>query len=88
MYQLTQNGVLRLEDNVWIPNDVRNRDWQDYQEWLKEGNTPEPAPVELSAVAIANGNARQARHEQQRLTDFNSRMTTLEQDVRNLKTGA
>lgn len=35
-------GVLRLPDNAMIPDDPMNRDWQAYQEWLAEGNTPLP----------------------------------------------
>jgi len=43
MYKLTLFGVKRIADNAFIPNDESNRDWQEYQEWLKKGNTPLPA---------------------------------------------
>ena len=34
--------ILRLPDNACIPNDPENTDWQAYQEWLAQGNTPLP----------------------------------------------
>jgi hypothetical protein len=44
MYALTpeDNVVLRLEDNAFIPVDIRNRDYQRYLDWLEEGNKPTP----------------------------------------------
>ena len=36
------NIIYRLPDNVWIPNDPNNTDWQNYQTWLAAGNTPLP----------------------------------------------
>jgi hypothetical protein len=36
------NVIKRLPDNLWIPNDPANTDWQAYLAWLAEGNTPLP----------------------------------------------
>jgi hypothetical protein len=57
-YKLTRGGVYRLVDMAFIPQDVDNGSWRDYQDWLVQGNTPipddPPAPLskdELDAVA-------------------------------------
>jgi hypothetical protein len=34
--------IQRIEDKAIIPTDPNNRDYQEYLEWLAEGNTPEP----------------------------------------------
>lgn len=35
--------VKRIADNAFIPFDERNADYQQYQAWIAEGNTPAPA---------------------------------------------
>ncbi len=34
--------IKRLPDGASAPNDPANTDWQAYQEWLAQGNTPLP----------------------------------------------
>ncbi len=35
--------ILRKEDNAYIPKDEGNKDYQEYLEWVAEGNTAEAA---------------------------------------------
>ena len=42
MYKLAERGVVRLSDNAFIPEDPANKDWQEYQKWLAQGNKPQP----------------------------------------------
>ena len=37
----TDKMVLRKADNAYIPFDPANTDYQEYLEWVAEGNTPE-----------------------------------------------
>lgn len=45
MYKLTKfnNGVIRTDDNAYIPFDEANIDYQEFVRWCEQGNTPEPA---------------------------------------------
>jgi len=51
MYKLVKNPetnelfpvIIRLSDMTSIPMDAANTDYQEYLEWVAEGNTPEPA---------------------------------------------
>ncbi|WP_375591610.1 DUF4376 domain-containing protein [Chitiniphilus eburneus] len=42
-YALVQNGVKKLPDGPYIPLDPGNADYQQYLEWVAEGNTALPA---------------------------------------------
>ena len=53
-YRLTDTDtIIRLADNAFIPADPANMDYADYQAWLAEGNTPDPAPVPAPEEALA-----------------------------------
>jgi len=50
MYKLIKDVILnevtnvkRISDGAYIPLDEANTDYQEYLEWVAEGNEPEPA---------------------------------------------
>jgi len=60
MYKLNQNSVTRLADGASIPLANGNRDYEEYKQWLSEGNTPEPEFTEVELQANAK-NAKQTQ---------------------------
>jgi hypothetical protein len=51
-YQLLDGGgVYHRPTKRSIPDDPANRHWQEYQNWLAAGNTPEPADVPTRQAA-------------------------------------
>ena len=41
--EVKTNCICRVSDGATIPFDPANRDYQEYLEWVAEGNTPTPA---------------------------------------------
>jgi hypothetical protein len=41
-YKINGSGVYDTEKHRSIPNSMDNRHWREYQEWLADGNTPDP----------------------------------------------
>jgi len=39
-------GVIRLNDETFIPPSIGNVDYQEYLRWVEEGNIPEPSDSE------------------------------------------
>ena len=39
----TVETIHRIADNAFIPKSPDNTDYQEYLEWIAEGNTPKPA---------------------------------------------
>ena len=50
LYKLILNSrdVFRTTDDAVIHADNNNPEWVIYQQWLEEGNTPDPVDIELS----------------------------------------
>lgn len=63
MYQRITNsqGIRRVADGAVIPADPTLGAWQQYQDWLAQGNEPEPAPPALFDRAAAMQRLRDRR---------------------------
>lgn len=62
MYRLTHtDSVIRIADDACIPADPANTDYQQYTQWLAEGNTPEPATAAVFNQAAALARLREVR---------------------------
>ena len=44
---IEENRIKRTSDNAFIPFDPANKDYQEYLEWVADGNTPEEADEKL-----------------------------------------
>lgn len=67
MYKLTKTtSIIRLADNALIPVDSRNVDFQEYENWLAEGNTPQP----IDAETVEQVQARITQQVQELLDNF------------------
>jgi len=50
-YRLQELGVYDTENNRAIPDSVQNVQWIEYQQWLTDGNTPDPIPIDAPPTA-------------------------------------
>lgn len=51
MYKLNKNSVTRLVDGAFVPFASGNADYEEYKQWLADGNTPEPEFTESELQA-------------------------------------
>ena len=59
MYKLSTNSVKRLSDGANIPMADGNMDYEEYKQWLSQGNTPEPEFTEAELLANAKASKKQ-----------------------------
>jgi len=77
MFKLLEYGVKRITDGAFIPPNASNRDWREYENWLKEGNIPLPADPILPP--------EKSRFELVILSLLEKKIIT-EEDIKNAKT--
>lgn len=63
MYKLANTSIMRLGDGASIPLDIENRDFQDYEDWLAEGNTPLPADLPPPPTPLEKIRALEQAHD-------------------------
>lgn len=51
MYKLNGQSIKRLSDGASIPFADGNRDYEEYKQWLSEGNIPEPEFTDAELLA-------------------------------------
>lgn len=52
-YKLAKNNlVVRLRDDTYIPAEPTLIDYQEYQEWVKAGNSPLPADPDPASTPV------------------------------------
>ena len=69
-YRLISNGVQDMETKAFIPDCGGNRHWQEYQEWLGLGNTPDPEFTTEQIEERAWNELRSERNSLLTKTDF------------------
>lgn len=55
-YKLTNSEMILRDDGTYIPPSIYNGDYRDYEQWLSQGNTPDPAdpPTEKQLIIAIN----------------------------------
>lgn len=69
-YKIINDGWLDTENNMYIPNAPGNRNYQEVQEWIASGNTPDPQYTEQELSDMAWDSLRNQRDLLLKETDF------------------
>lgn len=72
--KLNQTGVIRLPDGANIPENIDNRDWQEFLEWQAAGNIPDPAET---PEETALRESQEAEHSGQEVLRNNLKMDAI-----------
>ena len=76
MYKLQNNSIKRLSDGAIIPIANGNMDYEEYKQWLSEGNTHEPEYTEEELLAKEALEAKQLAEQAKQLALDSITVTT------------
>jgi len=89
-YRLTEGGVQNTETTAFVPDDKRNNDWREYQNWLKgldiEGNNLGTGPNTPDSQFTPEEIAAQVQLEQNNINEQKIQNEIKRIAIENLKT--
>lgn len=84
MYKLGMHCIIRIADGVFIPEDIRNKDYQDYLDWIDAGNTPQAADIPVVVPEVTPYQIREAMNQLGLRADVEAAIAAGDQSIKDL----